>query len=141
MKHIRELTFADYGTGHPWYYHLGGSVLTPKQIKENVCQDGYRGYLRDDIAKADQRAEPSRSAALRKLRDRALSELKRDLSGYRQRALELLRSRRENMIVEYSTCCDDVHTNISLKHNHLYNGFAHLVYIDELLNQQGDLFG
>ena len=37
--------------------------------------------------------------------------------------------------------CRDIHTNISLKHNHLFNNLAHLHYIDELLSFQEDLFG
>ena len=37
---------------------------------------------------------------------------------------------------EAQPICSDIHTNMSLKHNHLYDDFAHLVYIDDLLSQQ-----
>jgi leucine dehydrogenase len=36
---------------------------------------------------------------------------------------------------------EGVHVAISLKHNHLVNDFAHLVWLDELITRQGDLFG
>jgi len=39
------------------------------------------------------------------------------------------------------TACTDIHTGISLKHNHLYNDFAHLLTLDNLLSKQPDLFG
>ena len=70
-----------------------------------------------------------------------MEELKRDISGYRRRALELHRYRAANPLLERPTCCADIHTNISLKHNHLVNDFAHLITIDVLLKVQGDLFG
>jgi hypothetical protein len=130
-----------YGAGHPWYYLLGGAVLTPKQIKANVIRSGYKGYLGEEIAATDRKPEPQRSQALKKFRARAMEELKRDISGYRRRALELHRYRAANPIPESPACCADIHTNISLKHNHLVNDFAHLITIDALLEVQGDLFG
>ena len=36
--------------------------------------------------------------------------------------------------------CNDIHTALSLKHNHLVNNFAHLITLDELLTKQMDLF-
>jgi len=36
--------------------------------------------------------------------------------------------------------CADVHTNLSLKFAHIYNGFTHLNFLDDLPSQQGDLF-
>lgn len=137
----RTPTHNDYSSGHPWYYFLGGAVLSPRQIQEAVRQSGYQGYLGDEIALAAKKSEPKRSQSLRVLRARAVSELKRDLSGYRRRALELHRHRAINTTPEQPVSCDDIHTNISLKHNHLTNDFAHLTYLDALLNQQGDLFG
>jgi hypothetical protein len=29
---------------------------------------------------------------------------------------------------------------MSLKRNHIYNDFAHIVFLEELLSKQGDLF-
>lgn len=141
MRQRSSLTFNDYSTGHPWYYYLGGPILKPKAIKEATRISGYRGYLRDEIAKADQKSEPTRSNALRTIQARVLSELRRDLAGYRMCALELHRYRKANRMPRDPRGCDPIHTNISLKHNHLVNDFAHLIWLDELLSKQGDLFG
>lgn len=116
-------------------------MLTSKQIKANVIRSGYKGYLGDDIAAADRMSEPQRSQALRSLRARGMEEFKRDIGGYRRRALDLHRYRATNPLPERPTCCADVHTNISLKHNHLINDFAHIITIDEMLSVQTDLFG
>lgn len=141
MEQTIPTTSRAYGAGHPWYYLLGGAVLMPKQIKANVIRSGYKGYLGDDIDAADRKPEPQRSQALKQFRARALEELKRDISGYRRRALELHRYRAANPLPDRPTCCADIHTNISLRHNHLVNDFAHLITIDALLSVQGELFG
>jgi len=36
--------------------------------------------------------------------------------------------------------CHDIHTAMGLKHAHLYNDFAHLIYLENLPDQQQDLF-
>ncbi len=141
MRPRSSLTFRDYGTGHCWYYLLGGAVLTPKQIKAMTQASGYLGYARDYILEADRKAEPQRSAALRALKERFEGELHRDLAGYRKSALYLRRYRVKNDVPTEPTCAAGVHVAISLKHNHLVNDFAHLIWLDKLLTQQGDLFG
>ena len=78
---------------------------------------------------------------MRHLRDRAMTALQRDISIYRRRALELHRYRAANTVSERPISCADIHTNISLKHNHLVNEFTHIVTIDALLSVQTDLFG
>lgn len=129
-----------YNAGHPWYYLLGGAVLLPKQIREAVRYSGYQGYLSEEIEAADRKSEPHRSQSLRRLRARAITELKRDISGYRRCALDLNCYREENPMAERPTCCAEIHTSISLKHNHLVNDFAHLITIDTMLSVQSDLF-
>lgn len=142
MQNPRSRSYRDYNTGHPWYYFLGGPVLSPKQILENTRYSGYKGYRDDEIARLDRKVEPERSNNLRKLRCELIAKLKEDISGYRKRALELHRYRAlNNNFTDVPVSCDDIHTNISLKHSHLVNGFAHLITIDECLNKQGDLFG
>ena len=141
MEQVILTTSRAYGAGHPWYYLLGGAVLTPKQIKGNVICSGYNGYLGGEIEAADRKTEPQRSQALKRFRARAMEELKRNISVYRRRTLELHRYRAANPLPDRPTCCADIHTNISLKHNHLVNDFAHLITIDALLEVQGDLFG
>lgn len=139
----KPLSYRDYNTGHPWYYHLGGPVLSLKAIREAARYSRYKGYRKDDIAKADKKPEPQRSHALRTIRAQVVEELKRDIAGYRKRALALHRHRKnaEAHPLCAKASCADVHTNISLKHNHLVNDFAHLIWLDDLLNRQGDLFG
>lgn len=143
MQHHPALSYINYSTGHPWFYYLGGPILKPKAQRRSKSPraSGYKGYLRDEIAKADQKTEPARSNALRAIRARAVAELRSDLSGYRKCALELRRYRKGNRTPSDPRGCDSIHTAISLKHNHLVNDFAHLIWLDDLLNQQGDLFG
>lgn len=142
MKQLSSRSYRNYNTGHPWYYHLGGPVLTPKQILGNTRYSGYQGYRKDEIKVIDDIVEPERSNRLRKIKVELVVNLKADLSRYRQCALELHRYRvRKGDFTDAPPTCDDIHTNISLKHNHLVNGFAHLITIDDLLSQQRDLFG
>ena len=127
-----------YSPGHPWFYLLGGRVLTPKEIKKSVRASDYKDWRADELEKLEAKAEPQRSQDLRKLRATVLAELADDLSRYRQVALELHRYRRRTAGQELP--CHAVHTSASLKHNHLFNDFAHLIAIDDLLAQQPDLF-
>jgi len=129
-----------YSPGHPWYYKLGGGVHKPKQILAAVTNDSYQGYMADDIKQADGKHEPQRTSALRNLREAVIIRLHADLERYREVVCDLRRYRITNK-QEVQPICSDVHTSMSLKYNHLYNDFAHLVYIDDLLSQQPDLFG
>ena len=70
-----------------------------------------------------------------------MSDLKRDVSRYRERAKELTARRDAGLDDVLEASCADVHTNISLVHNHIYNQFARLSVIDDYLSEQGDLFG
>jgi hypothetical protein len=130
-----------YGPGHPWYYVLGGRPLTLKQIRESVMAKGYRGYMATNINLIDSKAEPRRSEELRRLRLSFFDNLKHDVSGYRRAARELHRYRENEDREAIPECCDAAHTSVSLKHNHLFNDFAHIILLDELLFRQGDLFG
>ena len=141
MQKLSSLTYNDYSAGHPWYYFLGGKILMPKQILEQTRASGYKGYLADDTAAVDQKTEPTRSDKLRQLRAEIFDKIKADLSRYRQCAFALHRHPKIEFPITKVISCDDVHQAICLKHNHLVNGFAHLIYIDELLSKQGDLFG
>ena len=138
----RTVTYEDYSQGHPWYYFLGGAVPSLKAILRKVKDKSYKGYLADDIEKISQMQEPKRSEKLRAMRVKFLNELRNDLHRYRHLACELHRYRAEKSGSNptEATCCEAVHTNISLKHNHLYNNFAHLVLIDDYLSEQPDLF-
>lgn len=129
-------TLLGYDAGHPWYYVLGGVPLGPKQILAAVRIRKYRGYLREEIAGADARCEPRRSEELRCLRQKVVASFRCDLAQYRRAVLHLRRYRKAT---DRQTCTD-IHTSVSLKHNHLFNDLAHLAWIDELLSIQADLF-
>ncbi len=129
-----------YGAGHCWYYKLGGEILKPKAIIKSVRDRNYKGYMASDIQAAEKKPEPQRSQALRAIKDKVIKDYRRDLSRYRELACELRRYRQENGLVDHGSCALDLHTSISLKHNHLFNDFGHLAYLDKLLSYQPDLF-
>ena len=128
-----------YCPGHPWYYVRGGKILSLKQIRFEAEQADYRGYMPDRLDEIDGKPEPQRSESLRQLRAKILEDLKRDVSRYKELANQLRRYRQQG-VVEEGNSCGDVHTAISLKHNHLYNDFAILREIETMLSKQGDLF-
>lgn len=129
-----------YSEGHPWYYVLCGKVPTPREICEDARTSGYRGFMRHDIEKTDALAEPKRSAGLRTIREKVVADLQRDLSGCRKAAFALHALRGAHPEPWDKPACDDVHVAVGLKHSHLYNDFALLIWLDDLLTHQPDLF-
>lgn len=125
-----------YNAGHPWFYKLGGKALTPKQILKNVISSGYQGYMQDDIQKINKKAEPMRSAAIHKLKIKIKQELHKDLSQYRKYARELAHFRKHPELLQTQPICDDIHMSMSLKHNHIYNDFGHLVYLESVKSKK-----
>ena len=134
------LTCGGYNAGHPWYYLLGGKVPTPKQIRADAVAQGYHGYMEERIIAVSQKPEPQRSEKLRQIKADIMRGLVEDISRYRNIALQLHRDRTAHGLEENPTCCNDIHTGMSLKYVHIYNGFGHLALLDSLLEQQGDLF-
>jgi len=135
-----DFTCQGYSSSHPWYYLLGGITLMPSDIIACVKTSGYKGYLEEDIGRANNRSEPGRSESLRALKAKVLADLWRDLSRYRALVCAL-RNHRKERGYDAPHECADLHVNISLKHNHLYNDFAHLIALNEMLEKQPDLFG
>lgn len=135
---MSKLIYKGYSVGHPWYYVRGGKTLSLKDIQAHVNAGRYEGYLAQHISKAHQRAEPGRSAELRDLRAKLIADFWQDVSRYRQCACELRQWREENTAKD-AIVCADIHTAISLKVNHLINGFANLRSLDAL-PAQADLF-
>lgn len=135
-----RLTCGGYGACHPWNYVLGGTVPKLKQIRAHALVRDYRGYLAKDIETANRKQEPDRTAALATLRAQVLDGIRKDIGKYRRAArnLHIVRKRKSSKSDEPS--CDGVHVAISLKFNHLINGFVHLHTIDQL-PKQFDLFG
>ncbi len=122
----------------------GGTVHKSKAILNATRDNKFQGYNRENINKADDSAEPQRSASLRLLRQEALRNLRSNLAIYRKYACEL----REYRLLDDAgkkahdekSFCSDIHTNMSLKYCHLYNDFPHLYLMDDLLSFQADLF-
>ena len=123
-----------YSTGHPWYYVLGGKVLSLKEIWQEAEQANYKGYRETEIDKAN-----GNNTKLRRLKAETIQRLKVDVSGYRTSALALHRYRK-GLPKDWHPECDDIHTAMGLKRNHVFNEFANLQHIDELLAYQPDLF-
>lgn len=140
LKRKDQFTWNGYISGHPWYYVLGGTILTPKQIMSKVQMKEYKGYMWDAMQAADNKPEPQRSEALREIWEKVLKDYRSDLSTYRKYVHKLRRYRRENFQTIDRLVCEDIHVSISLKHNHLYNDFAHLIRLHDLLSYQPDLF-
>ncbi len=129
-----------YNPGHPWYYFLGGRPKRPKEILEATRLSEYQGYAKEDIKAADALPEPRRSQKLRSLREKFEADLQRDISRYRECARELRKTEWDQPTNGQVTSCGEIHTALSLKHNHMVNNFAHLITLDKLLSKQMDLF-
>jgi len=145
--YIRELMGygeTTYEPSHIWYYRLGGEVHKPKAILSTVKKNKYQSYRFDEFKKADDRAEPQRSSLLRSLREEVLGDLRSNLAIYRKYACELreyrLLDEAGQQAHDKKSFCSNIHMSMSLKYSHLYNDFAHLVLIDDLLSFQTDLF-
>lgn len=130
-----------YDSGHCWYYRLGGKILTLTEIRKSVEGGTYAGYLAGDIEKIANKKEPKRSQDARALRTHIEDELARDARMYVE-AGNRVRYRRRWLgpYQDEVRLFDEPFTAISLKHNHLYNGFANLRTLDNLTNQQMELF-
>ena len=139
---------AEWLKAHAWKACMRATVSwvripssPPRKILQDAIACEYKGYAREDIAAIDKKSEPRRSDELRKLRTKLYADYKQDLSRYRELACQLHKDRKVGLDDPEKPVCRDIHTNISLKHNHLFNNLAHLHYIDELLSFQNDLFG
>jgi len=134
-----ELSDQGYSAGHPWYYFLGGAVPKLKDIRASVVADGYEGYLVADIKAIGRKSEPQRTRAINAMRVKLVDDLTRDISVYRRCVRELRRYRFEHPEPNGASC-DEIHTSMSLKFNHIYNGFANLKTLEALPEHQLDLF-
>jgi len=135
-----DTPYTAYSSGHPWYYVLGGPILMPSDIRKKVKMKGYAGYLESDIEKAANRSEPQRSQELAEIKKSALASMKRNLSEYRHLVRELREHRQAHPERQKQPICDAIDTSMSLKHNHLYNDFAHLLFLETKTSNQLDLF-
>ena len=123
---MTELSYHSYKPSHPWYYKLGGKPPTLKSIRENAIHQKYQGYLSDDIAKARRHSEPKRSEHLKHITDSITADLQRDITIYRQLRRDYALLSYQGKLDQYTNICNDIHTSLSLKYNHLSNHFIHL---------------
>jgi hypothetical protein len=125
-----------YSSGHPWYYRLGGRILSASEIRDEAR--GEKGYLRDQIQKIDRLNEPKRSQAIIALRSNLERELREDLRVYIQVSRKLRYRRRwlGPYPDERRDIWDEPCTGMSLKHNHIWNGFANLDHLNRLREEQ-----
>jgi hypothetical protein len=130
---MTELLYHSYKPSHPWYYKLGGKPPTLKSIRDNAIHQKYQGYLSDDIAKARHQSEPKRSEQLKHLTDRITADLQRDITIYRQLRRDYALLSFHGKLNENPDICDDIHTSLSLKYNHLSNHFIHLHQLQQCL--------
>jgi hypothetical protein len=130
-------THSGYHAGHPWYYVLGGAVLSPSTIRNEVESSDYGGYLAHHIFELAEKSEPRRSSALNELRAQIVADLRADLSRYRKCVRKLREYRAHRTETEQK--CEDIRVAICLKHNHIVNDLANLKTLDGL-PKQGDLF-
>ena len=128
-----------YSQSHPWYYVLGGRVLSPAEIQASVELNAYSAAISEDILKIAKRLEPQRSEGLRELRGAIKQSLQRDIDIYLKFALKLKASR-QYADSNAELTCNDIHVSMSLKHNHLCYGYARLMNCEDHLNQKTDLF-
>ena len=140
---MNMITHYGYKPSHPWYYYLGGSRLTLKEIRAYAAyrvNDYPFELMAEDTLAANTREEPRRSEDLRNIRDKIEQELKRDISRYREVVRDLHFKRKHHPDTEPFRCCNDVHTSMSLKFAHLYNRFSQWDHVNRLLSKQPDLF-
>lgn len=78
---------AGYDSGHPWYYKLGGRILTPDEVKALArATDSKRGD-NARVAKLAQMSEPRRSKEVRA----AIAQLEKAVQGHIYRYLQVSR--------------------------------------------------
>ena len=130
-----------YPFGHTWYFKLGGEILKPRAIKARVAAEDYKGYMREEIEAIDKRPEPERSQTLRTLREKVKQDLACYISSYRELACKIRAMRISGEDKHYKApISSNIFLGISLRCSHMWNGFGHLIYIEDLLSKQRDLF-
>lgn len=134
------VTFHGYWPTHPWYYLLGGLILMPRAIKALAISSDYRGYRADEIGKADRLAEPKRSRKLDAIERDVLAQLRADLARYRALAHRLRRRQITEGLPDNPVICDDLDVSLGLAFAHVYNGYAHVVALEETRSRQLALF-
>lgn len=132
----------DYGSGHPWYYRLGGRILYPREIRDAIYATPVDDHHAEGFSHLDRKAEPERSHEIQAERAKICAGLRQDIKRYRQVVCEINHLRRfigpatEPTFLE---SLNEPNQDASLKHNHICYGFAKLQALDAL-NVQQDLF-
>ncbi|NRA87236.1 MAG: hypothetical protein HRU28_07535 [Rhizobiales bacterium] len=80
---------SDYSPFHPWYYYLGGAVISLKQTKARIAIKDVESYRAEEFEEINSRVEPRRSETLLLIKEKIMQELARDISAYRRAVREL----------------------------------------------------
>lgn len=131
-------THQGHDCGEPWYYALGGPVLTIKQIKAKVKASNHRGYLENELPLIDAQPEPRRLELFLHYREEFRAELAENLSSYRRAVRKLNEYRASSQQKAPPTYCHEVHEEMSVTYALLTIDFGHLALIDELLSKEPD---
>ncbi|MEM7108917.1 MAG: hypothetical protein AAF519_11885 [Bacteroidota bacterium] len=86
---------------------------SPREIKHDVIESGYTGYLKDKLEKAS--INPDK---LRAMKLESQQSLRDNIRSYRKYAFELHEYRKKEDL-KGSVTCELIHTSISLKRNHI----------------------
>lgn len=131
-----------YGSGHPWYYRLGGRILYPGEIKAEIYDRSPDEWHLQGFASIARMAEPARSREIQKQRKIITDGLQDDITRYRELARQINKLRTFIGPAPKPTFLEsqnEPNSGISLKHNHIHYGFSKLRALDSLDVQQ-DLF-
>ncbi|QFT68632.1 hypothetical protein FIU93_17705 [Labrenzia sp. THAF35] len=130
------VTFQGYWPSHPRYYFLGGPIVMPCAIKALATSSDCHGYRTNEINEANCLAEPKRSWTLDVIERDVLAQLRADLSRYRMLAHRLRLRRSAKGLSDTLVTCDDLDMSLSIVFSHVYNGYAHVVALEEIRNRQ-----
>lgn len=131
----------DYSPGHCWYYRLKGAVLSLKEILATVKSSGYESIYKAKFMRDNEKDD--RTIKLLEHKKDSTNRIKDDISAYRKYCFyyHKLKEVDPNDMESHMDLC----VSLSLKYCHIYNRFADLILLDNLLNGsdsgQSDMFG
>jgi hypothetical protein len=132
-----------YDSGHPWYYKLGGRILTPEEIIDQARNDLAKRHFVQQYAKFDRMDEPRRSIEIAE----TIKSIEYVMQAYIARYLECVAEIKTLRTVfgpwpfdQVKETYNEPNTAISLRHNHISYAAAQIKALRSF-QTQGDLFG
>lgn len=133
---------AGYNSSHPWYYKLGGRILSPAEIAAEVEHElGTTGDF-TMVEKLDQMNEPRRSNKIRKAIEQLQQSQQQNVERYHEVTEQLTYERERPGPYEWDKrrMWSDPTTAVSLKHNHIAYAHATICRLNDLVSVQLELF-